>query len=76
MGGVDLDTVLRAQDRLLAAVGQHPDVNGVGIARGDDGGYVLKVTLARGDARGDVPAEIDGVPVRAQTIGPVRKRPA
>jgi hypothetical protein len=76
MAAVDLEAVRRAQDRLLAAVGDHPDVNGVGIALDADGAYVLKVNLRRGDGRGDLPAEVDGVPVRAETIGPVRKRPA
>jgi len=71
----DLAAVLRAQHRLLAAVGDHPDVNGVGIARGEDGGYVLQVNVRLGGARCDVPSEVDGVPVRVQAIGPVRKRP-
>jgi len=72
----DLATVLRAQASLLATVGDRPDVNGVGIARGEDGGYVLQVNVRSGGARGEVPAEVDGVPVRVQAIGPVRKLPA
>jgi len=74
MAAVDLQHAQRAQDRLLERLGDHPDVNGVGIGRGDDGGYVLKVNLRRDSARRDVPEEVDGVPVRVQTVGRVRKR--
>lgn len=73
MAAVDLAQAQRAQDRLLATVGEHPDVNGIGISRLDDG-YVLKVNLLREVARSDVPTEIDGVTVCVQTTGRVRKR--
>jgi hypothetical protein len=76
MAAVDLEHARRAQERLLQAVGDHPDVNGVGISRDDDaGGYFLRVNVRRGAARDDVPVEVDGVTVRVQTVGRVRKRP-
>ena len=70
----DLQRAYRAQDRLLAALGDDSRVNGVGIARGEEG-YVLKVNLRDADARGAVPEEVDGVRVLVQAVGPIRKRP-
>jgi hypothetical protein len=73
MGAVDLKRAQAAQDQLVEAVGQHPEVNGVGISRAD-GGYVLKVNVRTAAARDDIPAEMDGVTVRVQTVGRIRKR--
>ena len=70
----DLQRAYRAQDRLLAALGGDDRVNGVGIARGDEG-YVLKVNLRDAAARGAVPEEVDGVRVLVHAVGPIRKRP-
>lgn len=75
MDAVDLKRARAAQDRLADAVGDRPGVNGVGLARAD-GGYVLKVNVRTSAARDAIPAEMDGVPVRVQTVGPVRKRQA
>ena len=71
----DLQRVHRAQDRLLEVLAGHAGVNGVGIARGEAGSYVLKVNLREAAARAGVPEEVDGVPVQVQTVGPIRKRP-
>jgi hypothetical protein len=75
MGAVDLKRAQAAQDRLVEAVGGHPEVNGVGISRAD-GGYVLKVNVRTAAARDAIPAEMDGVPVRVQKVGRIRKRQA
>jgi hypothetical protein len=50
MGAVDLKRAQAAQDQLVHALGERPEVGGVGIARAD------------------------GVSVRIQTVGRVRKR--
>lgn len=73
VGAVDLKRAQAAQDRLVDSLGEHPDVNGVGLARAD-GGYVLKVNVRTGRAREAVPSEVDGVTVRVQIVGRVRKR--
>jgi len=75
MGAVNLKRAQAAQDRLLDALGGHPEVNGVGISRAD-GGYVLKVNVRSAAAPDVIPAEMDGVPVRVQTVGSIRKRQA
>jgi len=57
--------------RLLKA---RPDVVGVGITR-IDGGYGVKVNLSeppKADAK--FPDAIDGVPLRFQVVGRLRKR--
>jgi hypothetical protein len=49
-------------------------VNGIGLAR-RGAGYVLKVNLAAPLAEADrLPQEIDGVPVTAEVVGPIRPR--
>lgn len=75
MGAVDLKRAQAAQDQLAGALGEHPEVNGIGIARAD-GGYVLKVNVRTSSAADEVPDEVDGVTVRVQTVGRVRKRQA
>lgn len=71
----DLKRAQAAQDRLVATLDGHPEVNGVGLVR-TDGGYVLKVSVRTAGARKTIPTEIDGVTVRVQAIGRVRKRQA
>lgn len=73
MGATDLIRAQAAQDHLAESLADHPEVNGIGIARAD-GGYVLKVNVRIEGARGSIPAEIDGVSVRVQTVGRIRKR--
>ena len=73
MAVVDLAHAQRAQDRLLASIGDRPDVNGIGIGR-LDGEYVLTVNVLPDVPRDDIPAEIDGVTVCVQTTGNIRKR--
>lgn len=73
MAAVDLQRAQAAQDRLADALGDQPQVNGIGITR-TDGGYVLKVNVQTTLAGSSIPAEIDGVSVRVQTVGRVRKR--
>ncbi len=75
MGAVDLQRAQAAQDCLVQTLGEHPEVNGVGIARAE-GGYVLKVNVRTNRGREAIPPEVEGVPVRVQTVGRIRKRQA
>jgi hypothetical protein len=47
-------------------------VVGVGVTRVDEG-YGVKVNL-EAPSDHDLPAEVDGVPVKVEVVGPVRKR--
>lgn len=65
----------RAQKAHAAEVfGQVGEVVGVGITRVNDG-YGLKVNLRTEPAAGvQVPEDVNGVPVRVEVTGPIRKR--
>lgn len=45
----------------------------VGITRVGNG-YGLKVNLSVGVADGDMPADVDGVPLKAEVVGAITKR--
>ncbi len=75
MGATDLTRAQAAQNYLAKTLAGHPEVNGIGIARAD-GGYVLKVNVRTERARNSIPTEVDGVAVRVQTVGRIRKRQA
>jgi hypothetical protein len=62
-----------AKAKVAKLVGRHPDVTGIGIAR-IEGGFGVKLNLVRGTLADRVPSEIDGVPVRVETVGRVSKR--
>lgn len=47
------------------------EVVGVGLGTGADGAPVLVVHV-RGDPPPDLPAELDGLPVRVERTGPIR----
>ena len=64
----------RAAKRKALKLFDQQDVVGIGIAR-VEGGYGLKVNLQQPLAeQGAVPQEIDGVPIRFEVVGPIRKR--
>lgn len=65
----------RAQKVHAAEVfGQVGEVVGVGITRMSDG-YGLKVNLRDEPAAGvQLPEDVNGVPVRVEVTGPIRKR--
>lgn len=67
-----LEAARAAKSRLAAALAGHPRVTGVGVARADDGGHVVKVLLSARDD--DVPAEQDGVPVVTEVVGRITRR--
>ena len=75
MTAVDLDRARAAKERLRALLAGHRAVNGIGLSR-VGAGYELKVNLSEAGAEGAVPPEVDGVPVRAETVGRLRRRRA
>ena len=75
MAAVDIDRARAAQSRLARMLGDAPNVNGIGLARAGEG-FELKVNLVAADESGAIPGEIDGVTVRADVVGPVRRLPA
>jgi hypothetical protein len=54
------------------AFGLLASVVGVGITRVGDG-YGLKINL-REEAKGPLPTEVAGVPIRVEVVGPLQKR--
>jgi hypothetical protein len=70
---VTLEQARAAKAKVAKLIGKHPDVNGIGVARVGKG-YGVKLNLVRGTLADQVPGEIDGVPVRVETVGPISKR--
>ena len=71
MRGATLAQARAAREAAKAALAGRPEVTGIGVAREGDG-YAVKVNLTEhSDA---IPAEILGVPIRAEIVGPLRKR--
>jgi hypothetical protein len=73
MQHVTLEQARAARPAALRTFEHLSTVNGVGISRvGED--YVLKVNLREPIPRGvDVPAQVDGVPVRVEVTGAIRR---
>lgn len=72
MKAATLTEARAAKEKLLKKVAKRPDVNGVGITRGQ-GGYGLKVNLTE-DTGKQLPSDVDGVPVRVEVVGAITKR--
>lgn len=63
-----------AKEKVAAIVKGDPSVNGIGIAR-IGRGYGVKLNLSDATAVADrLPREIDGVPLKVERVGPIRKR--
>lgn len=63
-----------AKARVVALVGDHPAVNGIGIVAEEDG-YAVKVNLTAPQQAGlDLPARVGPVPVRVDVVGPIVAR--
>jgi hypothetical protein len=71
---VTFERARAAKAKVTKLVGKHPDVNGIGVAR-IGGGYGVKVNLLKGTLADRVPGEIDGVPVRVETVGRITRQP-
>jgi len=50
-------------------------VNGIGLTRWN-GHYAVKVNFETAPESGELPREIDGIPVVVQVVGKVRKQPS
>jgi hypothetical protein len=75
MKAATLTEARAAKEKLLRQVAERPEVNGVGIARGD-GGYAIKVNLSEELSGRKLPTQVDGVPVRVEVVGQISKRAA
>jgi hypothetical protein len=72
--GCTLDQVRAVKSEAQSAFGRLAPVVGIGITRFGKG-YGLKVNLERApDTQVTLPEEINGVPVRIEVIGAIRKR--
>lgn len=68
-----LDRARAAKALVLARVGGHPAVNGVGVARDGDR-WAVKVTLVRAAPDLDVPSDVEGVAVQVHVVGRIVAR--
>ena len=69
-----LDEARAAKSHAIEILRDVPELAGVGITRIGQG-YGVKVNLSSAAAGNlDLPAQIDGVPVRLEVVGRVRKR--
>lgn len=67
-----LDEARAAKRKAALSLSSVPQVNGVGVERVGKG-YGLKVSLAAEVESGVLPESVDGVPLRAVVVGPVRR---
>ena len=72
MKGATIEAARAAKQRLSEMFSGTDDVVGVGLMS-VDGGYAVKVNLAKESSQRAVPSEIDGVPVRVEVVGTIRK---
>lgn len=74
MSAASLDDARAVKAKVAEIFGRLGVVVGVGITRVDDG-YGIKVNLRAAPARGaEMPETVNGVPVRVEVVGPIRKR--
>ena len=74
MSRVTLEQARAAKATALRHFENLGTIVGVGITRVDDD-YAIKVNLSEPLAEGtELPADIDGVPVRVEVVGTIRKR--
>ncbi len=74
MNTITLDQARAAKPRVHELLRDVPQLAGVGITRVGEG-YAVKVNLSAASEDGiDLPTEVDGVPIRIEIVGQVRKR--
>lgn len=66
-----LEEARAAKRRVAELLADLPELEGVGVTFLDDG-FAVKVNLRRMPSSCDIPAEIDGVPVLVEVVGPIR----
>ena len=69
----DRESARAAKTQVRRLVQGHALVNGIGLRRDADAGWVVKVNLAGEDAglRSSLPPRVDGVRVDVAVVGPV-----
>lgn len=73
MRGSTLEAARAVKEQAHKLFSDLAPVNGVGITRFEDG-YGVKINLSEHPAPDTVlPTEVDGVPVRVDVVGPIRK---
>jgi hypothetical protein len=76
MNASTLEQARKAKVKMASRLIVLGDSGGVGITR-IDGGYGLKVNLSQPPSEANtLPVEIDGVPVRFEVVGEIRKQAA
>ncbi|MCZ6699236.1 MAG: hypothetical protein O7D94_09930 [Planctomycetota bacterium] len=69
-----LEAARAVKDKAARVLGQFGLVSGVGITR-KDGAYAVKVNLeSEPQAAGELPKQIDGVPIVIRVVGRIRKQ--
>lgn len=68
-----LDEARKAKRKATARLARVPEVNGIGVVRAGEG-YGLKVNLTARVAEGAIPESVDGVPLRSEVVGRIRRR--
>ena len=70
----DRESARAARTQVRRLVEGHASVNGIGLRRDADAGWVVKVNLVDEDAglRQSLPQRVDGVRVDVAVVGPVR----
>ncbi len=68
-----LDQARTVKNTVIARVGAHPAVNGVGLARANDG-WAVKVNLCRPAPELELPSSIEGVPIWVDIVGRIVAR--
>jgi hypothetical protein len=68
-----LDEARSAKRKAARRLARVPQVNGIGVTR-TESGYGLKVSLAEAVPAGVIPDAVDGVPLRTEIVGPIRRR--
>lgn len=62
-----------AKRKAASRLARVPQVNGIGVMR-VGAGYALKVNLAEPVGPDVIPDAVDGVPLRAEVVGRIRRR--
>ena len=68
-----LEEARAAKRKAAERLARVPQVNGIGVTR-VEAGYGLKVDLAEAVEPGVIPDAVDGVPLRAEVVGRIRRR--
>lgn len=74
-GAASREAASAAKARLAGTLAGDGRVNGVGVVRWRSA-YAVRVSVVAEDDRPDLPAEVDGVPVRVHAVGRITAVPA